>query len=155
MQPYLALITPLSRGGERPDHELPGGGGHPSHPIYHPGHPDHGRPVRPDNSLPGSGMPSWGGGWGSGNRPDQGLPGQGGHPSHGLPGYGHPDQGLPGGGVEPKSSLYAGVPESGIPQHPDKPNPEGDGEWVLVALGDRTMKWAWLENTEAAPKSGA
>lgn len=157
-QPYLALITPLSRGGERPDHELPGGG-YPSPPIYHPGHPDHGLPSgghpwlpghlgggnRPDNSLPGSGgpvdpgfgrpgggaggPPSWGGGWGSGNRPSNELPDA----------------------PQPKSSLYAAAPESAIPAKPDAPNPDL-GEWVLVALGDRAFGWAWLDKTQAQPK---
>ena len=56
-----------------PDQGLPGGqGGRPSHPIYHPGHPDHGLPAHPDQGLPGA----------SGGRPDQGLPP---FPSQGLP----------------------------------------------------------------------
>ena len=52
-----------------PDQGLPGGqGGRPSHPIYHPGHPDHGLPAFPDQGLPGH-QPY----------PDQGLPGGGGN----------------------------------------------------------------------------
>jgi len=39
-----------------PDQGLPGGqGGRPSHPIYHPGHPDHGLPAHPDQGLPSGG----------------------------------------------------------------------------------------------------
>jgi hypothetical protein len=81
-QPFLALITPLTGGHPdnslpsfgvpgRPDQGLPGGGqgGSPSHPIYHPGHPDHGlpseppkpdhgfNPAHPDQSLPEGGQP--------------------------------------------------------------------------------------------------
>lgn len=52
-------------GGARPDQGLPAQPGHPSQPIFHPGHPDHGLPSgghignqlpwspgSPDNSLP-------------------------------------------------------------------------------------------------------
>lgn len=72
----FALITLLDDGNIGLDPGFgnrPGGGGHPSQPIYHPGHPEHGRPVdpgfgqgganRPDNSLP----------W-SPNSPDNSLP---------------------------------------------------------------------------------
>lgn len=52
------------------------GGGHPSQPIYHPGHPSHGLPSQPGH-------------------PSQPIYHPG-HPSHGLPSGGaHPDQGLP------------------------------------------------------------
>ena len=38
----------LRAAADRPDNTLPGGqGGHPSQPIYHPGHPDHGLPPYP------------------------------------------------------------------------------------------------------------
>ena len=71
--PQMYWIIPVEGGGGRPDNSLPGGqGGHPSQPIYHPGHPDHGLPPHPDQGLPG----------GSGGRPDQGLPP---FPSQGLP----------------------------------------------------------------------
>jgi hypothetical protein len=132
MQPYLAMIVPVSNAG---------GGEHPSQPIHHPGHPDHGLPSGgyPSHGLPQPPLPGWGGGWGSGNYPSHGLPGSPGHPDHGLP----PS-------AQPKSSMYAGVPESSIPSHADKPNPES-GEWVLVALGDRSMAWAWME-AAAQPK---
>ena len=59
----LYVILPVGDGGGHIDNSLPGGqGGHPSQPIYHPGHPDHGLPPFPDQGLPG----------GSGGRPDQG-----------------------------------------------------------------------------------
>lgn len=90
--------------------------------------------------------PGWGGGWGSGNRPDnslpgfpghpdQGLPGFPGHPDHGLPGYGHPgnwvpgswggrpDQGLPGQGGHPGHALP--IP----PVKPDQPIALPPGVW--------------------------
>ena len=81
--PQMFWIIPVESSG-RPDNTLPGNqpypdqglpggqGGYPSHPIYHPGHPDHGLPAYPDQGLPG----------GSGGRPDQGLPP---FPSQGLP----------------------------------------------------------------------
>ena len=69
----LYVILPVGDGRVNIDNSLPGGqGGRPSHPIYHPGHPDHGLPAHPDQGLPGS----------SGGRPDQGLPP---FPSQGLP----------------------------------------------------------------------
>ena len=85
--PQLYMIIPVGLDGNRPDNTLPqpplgmwgpgfpypdqglpgGQGGRPSHPIYHPGHPDHGLPAYPDQGLPGN-QPY----------PDQGLPGGGG-----------------------------------------------------------------------------
>ena len=72
--PQMYWIIPVEGGsGNRPDNSLPGGqGGHPSQPIYHPGHPDHGLPAFPSQGLPGQ-QPG---------RPDQGLPP---FPSQGLP----------------------------------------------------------------------
>ena len=87
--PQLYMIIPVGLDGNRPDNTLPqppvypsqglpgnqpypdqglpgGQGGKPSHPIYHPGHPDHGLPAYPDQGLPGN-QPY----------PDQGLPGGG------------------------------------------------------------------------------
>ena len=55
--------------------------------------PPLGRPIRPDQGLPGYG------------HPDQGLPGRPARPDQGLPGHGHPDQGLPGGGGHPSNGL--------------------------------------------------
>ena len=83
--PQMYWIIPVEGGGGRPDNSLPGGqGGHPSQPIYHPGHPDHGLPPHPDQGLPG----------GSGGRPE--------HPIH-IPGV--PDQGLPEGQPIPDNEL--------------------------------------------------
>lgn len=80
----LYVILPVGEGG-RVDNTLPGGqGGHPSQPIYHPGHPDHGLPAYPDQGLPG----------GSGGSPE--------HPIH-IPGI--PDQGLPPGENIPSNEL--------------------------------------------------
>ena len=48
----LYVILPVDGGGGHIDNSLPGGqGGRPSHPIYHPGHPDHGLPAHPDQGL--------------------------------------------------------------------------------------------------------
>ena len=128
MQPYLALITPLTGHPDQglpgspgaPSHPWvpPGGGspGSPSHPIYHPGHPDHGLPAYPDQGLPGGG--------------------QGGSPSHpiyhpGHPDHGHlpyPDQGLPGGGSsggQPSHPIHIpGVPDQGLPEGQPIPDNE-------------------------------
>ena len=61
----------------------------------------------------GSNIPSFGGGWGSGPRPDQGLPG----------GQPHPDQGLPGGGYGGHPSQPIHIP--GLPHVPDQGLPPG------------------------------
>ena len=77
-QPYPDQGLP---GGQPyPDQGLPGGQPGPSHPIYHPGHPEHGRPSHPIAGQPGS--PS--------------------HPIH-IPGV--PDQGLPPGENIPSNEL--------------------------------------------------
>jgi hypothetical protein len=39
------------------------------------------------------------------------------------------------------------VREADIPQHPDKPDTDNPGGWVLVALGDGTVGWAWMETS--------
>ena len=84
----------------------------------------------------GGDTPGFGGGRPArpGNRPDQGLPGQGGHPgnrppqggrpSHpwAPPGQGHPDQGLPGGG-SPDQELPELPPEVGIWPPPSASHP--------------------------------
>ena len=112
----LYVILPVGDGGGHIDNTLPGGqGGRPSHPIYHPGHPDHGLPAHPDQGLPG----------GSGGRPDQGLPP-------------FPSQGLPPGGTDIPSN------ELPMPQPPaeyqddliiavKKPN---ETEWTVKAYED-------------------
>ena len=138
MQPYLALITPLSGGGPvDPGYGFPGfGPGHPSQPIYHPGHPDHGLP-----SVPGH----------PGNRP----PGSwGGHPSAPIYHPGHPDHGLPSQpghpGNRPPGS-YPGRPSQGLPEgepiDPDEINPPlGDpseeyADKVIVAIKKPDEEW--------------
>ena len=170
MQPYLAMIVPVSG---QPDNSLPPShGGHPGNrppgswggpidpgwgsggidhvgggPIFHPGHPDHGLPSRPDHI---GGGPIYHPG-----HPDHGLPS--GPPEHAWWGGrdpNRPNQGLPGGGAEPKSSLHAGVTESNIPSHPQTPDTE-NGEWVLVALGDRKMAWAWMSPAAPVPEPKA
>lgn len=122
MQPYLAMITPLT--GNHPDQGLPPGqGGYPSQPIYHPGHPDHGLPPYPDQGLPG-------GGHGQGGRPSQPIYHPG-HPDHGLPAY--PDQGLPAGGQggRPTHPIHIpGVPDQGLPE----PEPIPPGVVPPIAL---------------------
>ena len=108
----LYVILPVGGSGQI-DNTLPGGqGGSPSHPIYHPGHPDHGLPAHPDQGLPGQG----------GGRPDRGLPP-------------FPSQGLPPGGTDIPSN------ELPMPQPPEeyadeliiaekKPN---ETEWTVKA----------------------
>jgi hypothetical protein len=104
----------------------------------------------PDNSLPpGYGHPDQGlpdGGpdhiWWGGRRPprpDQGLPEGGGHPSH---------RPLPPGTPTP----HAAVAESSIPSHPPKPDPNKPGEWLLVAMGDGSVGWAWAETAPPPPQ---
>jgi hypothetical protein len=73
------------------------GGVHPSQPIYHPGHPEHGLPSQPGH--PGNRPPgSWGGatdpsfGWGGGEHPGNRPPGGGAHPGNRPPGSGRPNR---------------------------------------------------------------
>ena len=114
--PQMYWIIPVEGGsGNRPDNSLPGGqGGHPSQPIYHPGHPDHGLPPFPSQGLPGGG--------------------QGGQPSHPIHIPGVPDQGLPEGEEIPSNEL---PPIPVPPEHQDdliigvrQPNSE---EWTFTA----------------------
>ncbi len=143
MQGQLALITPLSLSGDRPDNSLPGGpptypshpielpplppGFHPSHPIVLPpsGHPSHPIfiPIGPDQGLPGvppspdQGLP------GIPPSPDQGLPGSGGSPSHPIA--------LPPGTVWPPLNPGDGV--------------AGKGLLLVIVLGaDGVQKFKWL-----------
>ena len=124
-EPFYAVIIPLGGGG--PDQGLPWpgrpGGGVPTPPIYHPGHPDHGLPGYPDQGLPGGPEtdPPY---------PDQGLPGRpphvGNRPPGSRPEYpsqgpvwggrpGRPDQGLPGQpGVWPRPT-GGNYPDQGLP----------------------------------------
>lgn len=115
MQPYLALITPLTGGHPDqglpgfqpyPDQGLPGAQPGPSHPIYIPGAPP-GFPGSPSHPIYIPGVPTHpiapGGGGGrpthpiapggGGNYPDQGLPGD--QPSIGNPIYIPPSEGQP------------------------------------------------------------
>jgi hypothetical protein len=138
MQPYLALITPLTGNGNYPDQGLPqpqppaGGGPAPSHPIVIPGAPP-GSPGSPQHPIYITGNPShpiYIPGY-----PDQGLPGGGGaRPDHGYVPY--PDQGLP------------GMP--GVPTHPWVP-PEGEtlppppdeivNEYVVAVWNPTKAEW--------------
>lgn len=73
--PQAYWIIPLE--GGHVSNELPGSGAHPSQPIYHPGHPDHGRPVDPGYGQ-GGGRPHPGnrppGKWGGRGHIDNSLP---------------------------------------------------------------------------------
>ena len=113
--PQMYWIIPVEGGGGRPDNSLPGGqGGHPSQPIYHPGHPDHGLPPFPSQGLPGGGQ---------GGRPE--------HPIH-IPGV--PDQGLPEGQPIPDNEL---PPPTVPPEYNDDliigVKPAGSTEWTFTA----------------------
>jgi hypothetical protein len=114
-----------------PGNALPGGGGYPSQPIHHPGHPDHGLPSQPGH--PGNRPPgSWGGpvdpGWGQGGMPH---PGGGpiyhpGHPDHGLPSQpGHPGNRPPGSGRPPR-------PDNSLPISDRIDNALPDGEEIEI-----------------------
>lgn len=132
---FLAYVIPVDGGGGHPDQGLPPGFG-----------------GRPDNSLPGGGPvdPGFGQGrppgiWGPGqpgqpNRPGNALPGQplpphvGGRPPQGG---GRPDQGLPQPGATPHGVAAATAPPAQVDPH--------NGAWVLVALGDGMVVWAWAQ----------
>ena len=112
--PIVALIVPLGEGGlgaVDPGFGV-GGWNRPSQPIYHPGHPDHGRPVDP--------------GYGQGGRP---------HPGNRPPGSGrpnHPDNALPEGEEIQIDNELPPVP----PQYEDKTIvaiKRPDEEWVFRA----------------------
>jgi hypothetical protein len=109
----IALIIPLGDAppGLHPDQGLPGGGdGHrPEHPIYHPGHPDHGLPAHPDQGLPGGG-----------GGPDQGLPGRPPRPSHPIAPGGRP--------VDPGFGWGGGERPGNRPPRPERPTDPGYGQ---------------------------
>ena len=114
--PQMYWIIPVEGGGGRPDNSLPGGqGGHPSQPIYHPGHPDHGLPPFPSQGLPGGGQ-------------------GGGHPSQPIHIPGVPDQGLPEGQPIPGNELPAPIVP---PQYEDDlvigVKAAGSTEWTFTA----------------------
>ena len=104
--PQAYWIIPLEAG--HIDNTLPGGRPpHASPPIYHPGHPAHGRPVDP-----GYGRPGWGPtdpGFGQGGRP---------HPGNRPPGSGsgHIDNSLPEGEDVEISNELPPIP----PEYADK-----------------------------------
>lgn len=148
MQGQLALITPLSYSGDRPDNSLPGGGGHPSHPIVLPPVPP-GFPPIPDNTLPGYGgrpsnpifLPFPG-------RPDNSLPGSGGRPDR-------PDNSLPGSGGSIDNTLpgSGGSIDNTLPMPPGTIWPplnpgdgvQGKGLLLILVLGaDGVEKFKWL-----------
>ena len=113
----------------RPDQGLPGGsGGQPSHPIYHPGHPDHGLPAFPSQGLPG----------GSGGQPSHPIYHPG-HPDHGLPAF--PSQGLPGGGGQPPRPDNT-LPPGGETVPPETlPPPAGYEDQIVVAVYQPEKGW--------------
>jgi len=131
----LALCLVIQEIGGHIDNALPGMGG-PVDPGYGQGHPI---------------MPGFGGGWGSGARPDQGLPGGGGHPSQGLPGSGahpgnrppgswggRPDQGLPGGGHASQLPSFPLHPSGQPPKPGVSP---GAGLWVVAYVPGKGFEW--------------
>ncbi len=160
MQGQLALITPLSMSGERPDNSLPGSPAYPSHPIelpplppgIHPSHPivlppsgaapSHPIfvPIEPTHPIDPGGEPP---------APDQGLPGS---PAA-------PDQGLPGSGGGGTPSHPIALPPGTIwpPLNP------GDGVYgkgllliiVVGADGVRKFKWVVVDGPEVWPKPPA
>jgi len=151
MQPFLALITPVS-GGE-PTHPIAPGGspGIPTHPIYYPGAPTH--PIAPG----GPPLGIWGGPfdpprvWG-GAPPyvDIGFPGQQPgiwpspgplpHPSHPIA-PGGPPPGIWGGPWYPPVIWPGPGPLPGV-EHPIAPGgPEGDRTPVVE------WKTAWSPST--------
>jgi hypothetical protein len=132
--PILALIVPLGDGGlgfwggtapPYPDQGLPGAppgywGGvappQPSHPIYHPGHPDHGKPSHPIAQPPGSiHHPIY-------------NPAYPSHPIH-IPGV--PDQGLP-------------QPEPIPPEEVTPPElPAGHEDDLIIAVRSPGGEWQY------------
>ncbi len=123
--PQLYMIIPVGLEGNRPiDPGFGvGGGGHPEQPIYHPGHPDHGRPARPDQGLPGGRPPHVGGG--------PAYPGRPVDPDWGVD-VEHPDQSLPEGGepVEPG-------------QLPEPPVPPDLQSKIVAGLYVPGHGWTW------------
>ena len=129
MQPFLALITPVSSGTPTP-------------PIYYPPYPDQGLPPYPSHPIAPGGSP------GTPTHPiynppypDQGLPGQ---PPGIWPSPGYPSHPIAPGGP----TVLPAVTEAQIGTHPEKPDPEAAGVWVLVAIGGGAIAWAWMEPPE-------
>lgn len=129
-------------GGEYPDQGLPGqpvypsqGPGFPTNPIAPGGGGQPSHPISPGGQPP---YPSQGPGF-----PTQPIApgGGGGTPSHPI---------APGGAPTP----YPGVLEATIPPHPEKPDPEKPGTWVLIALPSGAVNWAWLTQSESGGVPG-
>lgn len=124
-QPYLALITPLSGGGQI-DNSLPGGGFDPGHPANRPpgsypgGHPGN----RPPGSWGGPVDPGWGSGGGEhpGNRPPGSWDGN--YPTGGpiVP---------PQGGTEVPADEYAPLP----------PPEDIYSQYVVSVWNPKTANW--------------
>jgi len=134
-RPTIALIIPL---GDSPFPVDPGfgvSGGHPSQPIYHPGHPDHGLPAPEHPIDPGYGRPIY----------------HPGHPDHGLPsrpGVERPDNSLP---------TIPGLPDNSLPEGPGSsvppttlpiptPPPQLAADLVVAVWAPGQNKWvvtAW------------
>lgn len=164
MQPFLALITPVSSGGE-PTHPIVPGGppvgvwpppGYPTHPIApggSPGSPTHPiyNPAYPDQGLPGIPPGIWGG---APVYPDQGLPGSQPIPSHPI--------------VIPPDGLAPGIPSHpiywppypsqgpGFPTHPIAPGgpPPGTPTHPIVIPGDDEAKKKFEVKTGWSPQTG-
>ncbi|MBT1509449.1 hypothetical protein KIP88_02945 [Bradyrhizobium sp. SRL28] len=111
-------------------------------------------------------LPGFGGGWGSGPRPDQGLPGSPGRPDNSLPwAPGHPGGGpiypdyLPGwgggwgsGAVDPgygRPIFHPGHPDHGLPVQPGHPGnrPPGSGG----GHPDQGLPWAPVRPDQGLP----
>lgn len=126
--PFLCLVWALTEPPNLPGFPgggqgIWGGGPHPTPPIHHPGHPDHGKPVDP----------SWGVGGGEhpGNRPPMG----GAHPGNRPPGSGgggHIDNALPDGEDVEIDNELPPIP----PEYADKTIvaiKRPDQEWIIKA----------------------
>jgi hypothetical protein len=162
-QPFLALITPLSSGGE-PSHPIAPGGpppgvSHPIPPTIWPNPPGQGAgnppgfwggsaPPYPDQGLPSQPPGIWGGR--PPNYPDQGLPGQPPGPSQG-PGFPtHPIIIPPTQPGQPPLVIWGGgnVPMPTPPIH--LPGSGGEeGEPPAGGPPQRIIEWhtAWTEQT--------
>jgi hypothetical protein len=159
MNGQLALITPLTGSGDRPDNSLPGGPPmRPSHPITLPPVPP-GFPPIPDHTLPGGAHPSNPIFLPFPGRPDNSLPGSGGRPDNSLPGSGgrpdRPDNSLPGSGGSIDNSLpgSGGSIDNTLPMPPGTiwpPLNPGDGVFgkglllILVIGADGVEKFKWV-----------
>jgi hypothetical protein len=146
--PFVSGFLQVRHGG-RPDQGLPGeqpgiDNSLPGMPAY----PDQGLPMPPPGTFPPPSPahpivpappstppgviwppigrpPSWGGGWGSGNRPDQGLPGS-------QPG---PDNTLPG---------QPATPDNTLPTQPPRPDNSLPSQMYWVVCGIPGVGWRYV-----------